>query len=138
MATLTVRSGSDGFDHIREIPANWWFERTGATGRERSRTNRTQEVAGSSPASSTRRNTCRWTRTELGVDDVAPGRATTVLPKLGLVMLQTSTPRPPTCRACQLARHKWTTPAGSSETGFSVAELLDMFATYGQGSLTYR
>jgi len=45
MATLTVRSGSDGFDHIREIPANWWFERTGATGRERSRTNRTQEVA---------------------------------------------------------------------------------------------
>jgi hypothetical protein len=52
MATLTVRSGSDGFDHIREIPANWWFERTGATGRERSRTNRTQEVAGSSPASS--------------------------------------------------------------------------------------
>jgi hypothetical protein len=34
------------------IPANWQFERTGATGRERSLTDRTQEVAGSSPASS--------------------------------------------------------------------------------------
>src|SRR6266511_985352 len=34
------------------IPANWQFQRTGATGRERPRTDRTQEVAGSSPASS--------------------------------------------------------------------------------------
>jgi hypothetical protein len=34
------------------IPANWRFQRTGATGRERLLTDRTQEVAGSSPASS--------------------------------------------------------------------------------------
>jgi hypothetical protein len=34
------------------IPANWQFQRTGATGRECSPTDRTQEVAGSSPASS--------------------------------------------------------------------------------------
>jgi hypothetical protein len=34
------------------IPANWQFQRTRANGRERPRTDRTQEVAGSSPASS--------------------------------------------------------------------------------------
>ncbi len=52
MATLTVRSGSDWFGAFERIPAKWQFQRTGATGRERSRTDRTQEVAGSSPASS--------------------------------------------------------------------------------------
>jgi hypothetical protein len=43
------RTGSAAFE---TIPANWEFQRTGATGRERSLTDRTQEVAGSSPASS--------------------------------------------------------------------------------------
>jgi hypothetical protein len=52
MATLTVRSGSDGFGRIRENPCKLGFQRTCATGCERSRTDRTQEVAGSSPASS--------------------------------------------------------------------------------------
>ena len=36
----------------QRIPANWQFQRTGAIGRERSLTDRTQEVVGSSPTSS--------------------------------------------------------------------------------------
>jgi hypothetical protein len=51
MATLTVRSGSDGFGRIREDPCKLVVS---AIGRDRARTlaHRTQEVAGSSPASS--------------------------------------------------------------------------------------
>jgi hypothetical protein len=42
------------------IPANPRFQRTGATGCERSPTDRTQEVAGSSPASSMTRGPASW------------------------------------------------------------------------------
>jgi hypothetical protein len=49
------RTGSAASERI---PANWQFQRTGATGREPSRTDRTQEVAGSSPASSMTEKSC--------------------------------------------------------------------------------
>ena len=59
----SVRRGNNGNAHgslgpmgsaaSARIPANWQFQRTGATGRERSPMHRTQEVAASSPASST-------------------------------------------------------------------------------------